>query len=81
MPYLEAPCTRCGGTRWIPATLPTAHAYTCQRCRAVLAGRPAADPLIAPEARERLSRTAFQRRSSGEQPRSSTQGGSHDPLS
>lgn len=41
----EAACTRCGGPRW---TLLVPTDYLCLRCRAVLAGRPAMDPLQQP---------------------------------
>ena len=46
MAYRSAICTRCGGERW-PDAVPEGP-YTCQRCRAVLAGRPADDPLGSP---------------------------------
>lgn len=54
----EVICTRCHGTRWAlvkPASSPD-PTYTCLRCRAVLAGRNVVDPLVTPEARERLAR-------------------------
>lgn len=41
----EAACTRCGGPRW---TLLVPTDYLCLRCRGVLAGRPAMDPLQQP---------------------------------
>jgi hypothetical protein len=72
--HAETTCTRCAGTRHVPVPyVELAHrdrarppmdllaaGYTCVRCRAVLAGRPAVDPLVTPESRER---TAAARRS------------------
>jgi hypothetical protein len=52
-------CSRCQGPRWTlvkPASAPDPLDYVCIRCRAVLAGRPAADPLPTPETLERLAR-------------------------
>ncbi len=40
---VQVRCVRCDGDRWIPAVVP--EPYTCQRCRAVLARKNAADPL------------------------------------
>jgi len=56
---VEVVCVRCHGTKWVPDPLipltpdgrvagppiPLALPYTCHRCRAVLAGRNALDPL------------------------------------
>ena len=56
---VEVVCVRCHGTKWVPDPLipltadgrragppiPLALPYTCHRCRAVLAGRNAVDPL------------------------------------
>jgi hypothetical protein len=56
---VEVTCARCQSTRWIPdpliptdargrvtaSPIPLAHPYTCVRCRAVLAGRNALDPV------------------------------------
>jgi DNA-directed RNA polymerase subunit RPC12/RpoP len=42
-------CTRCQGQRWVlvkPASAPDPTDYVCIRCRAVLAGRNASDPLV-----------------------------------
>ena len=57
---VEVVCVRCHGTKWVPDPLipltadgrvagppiPLALPYTCHRCRAVLAGRNAVDPLV-----------------------------------
>lgn len=46
MAYPSAVCQRCSQERWPdPGYM---EPYTCQRCRAVLAGRPADDPLGSP---------------------------------
>jgi DNA-directed RNA polymerase subunit RPC12/RpoP len=45
----EVVCTRCRGRRWVlvkPASAPDPTDYTCRRCRAVLAGTNASDPLV-----------------------------------
>jgi hypothetical protein len=45
---VEVVCVRCLGPRWIlvkPASAPDPAGYTCQRCRAALAGKNALDPL------------------------------------
>ena len=46
MAYPSVNCQRCKGERW-PYPTPEG-VYTCQRCRAVLAGRNADDPLGSP---------------------------------
>jgi len=60
MPHAETVCTRCQGTRYAPAAAVAPVGCLCLRCRAVLAGRSAVDPLVTPESRER---TAAARRS------------------
>ena len=56
----EVTCTRCGEPRW--PTRPT-DPYTCQRCREVLAGGNAVDPL--PTEAQRAARAAAQARLRG----------------
>ena len=44
----EVACSRCQGQRWTlvrPATAPDPTDYVCIRCKAVLAGRNASDPV------------------------------------
>jgi len=57
---VEVVCARCHGTKWVPDPLipltadgrvvgppiPLVLPYTCHRCRAVLAGRNAVDPIV-----------------------------------
>lgn len=53
-----ADCSRCGMRRWVlvtPARAPEPTDYSCQRCRAVLAGRNSVDPLMTDAQRERLA--------------------------
>jgi hypothetical protein len=44
----EVLCTRCSKPRWVlvAGEAPTPTDYTCQRCRAVMAGKNAVDPLV-----------------------------------
>jgi hypothetical protein len=72
----EVVCARCRGLRWapdpiIPLTpdgrvagppIPLVLPYTCHRCRAVLAGQRATDPLVSPERRAQLSAAGQVRR-------------------
>jgi len=41
----EVRCSRCSGARWIPGALAAGGLYACLRCRVVLAGQNATDPL------------------------------------
>jgi hypothetical protein len=57
---VEVVCARCHGTKWVPdpvlplttdgrvagPPIPLVLPYTCHRCRAVLAGRNAVDPIV-----------------------------------
>jgi hypothetical protein len=59
----DVTCRRCHGTRWVRVDV--LEPYTCQRCRRVLAGRPAIDPLGTPKQQEqgrRLAQTRAQQR-------------------
>jgi hypothetical protein len=53
----QVTCTRCGGQRWtlVPNGQPVLEEYTCTRCRAVLAGRNAADPMVSADRRAHLA--------------------------
>jgi hypothetical protein len=53
---VEADCARCDRTLWPAGPVP--EGWICHRCRAVLAGRNAVDPLVivTPERLERLAR-------------------------
>ena len=42
IPAVERICTRCGGHRWPVVSI---EPFVCHRCRAVLAGKNAEDPL------------------------------------
>ena len=70
---VEVVCVRCQGTKWVPDPLipltadgrvagppvPLVLPYTCHRCRAVLAGRNAVDPIVeAPTPAQVASRVA-----------------------
>ena len=55
----EVTCARCEGIRWVRVDIPIP--YTCQRCRRVLEGRPAADPLATEAQREAGKRLAKRR--------------------
>jgi len=57
----EVKCARCEGLRWVEVSVP--EPYTCQRCRRVLEGRPAQDPLVTEAQREAGKRLAKQRHS------------------
>ena len=64
----EMVCSRCESARWLPdpiipltpdgrivgPPIPLVLPYTCHRCRAVLAGQRATDPLVSPERRAQL---------------------------
>ena len=66
---VELVCSRCESARWLPdpiipltpdgriagPVIPLVLPYTCHRCRAVLAGQRAIDPLVSPERRAQLS--------------------------
>lgn len=73
---VEVVCVRCQRTKWVPDPLipltadgrragppiPLELPYTCHRCRAVLAGRNASDPLgKAPTEAQRAARLRFAR--------------------
>ncbi len=56
----EVRCARCRHPRWIllRGDAPVPDAYTCQRCRAVLAARNAVDPLQPPATEARRAAAA-----------------------
>ena len=61
----EVACARCRGRRWIlvkPASAPDPARYRCQRCRAALAGKNAADPLATDAQRAAGQRLARENR-------------------
>jgi hypothetical protein len=69
---IEEICDRCSGMRWVPDPLipltrdgrqagppiPLTLPFTCARCRAVLSGRNAADPLDTPTRAQQAARAA-----------------------
>lgn len=55
---IEATCTRCQGVRWPTRAGQDPAPFVCHRCRAVLAGRNAADPRDAPSEAQRAARVA-----------------------
>jgi len=73
---VEMVCSRCQGAQWLPdpiipltgdgrvagPPIPLELPYTCHRCRAVLAGQRATDPLVRPERRAQLSAAGQVRR-------------------
>lgn len=73
---VEVVCSRCQGARWLPdpiipltpdgrvagPLIPVVLPYTCHRCRAVLAGQRATDPLVSPERLAQLSAAGQVRR-------------------
>jgi len=78
----EVICARCRRLRWVPdpiipltpdarvagPPIPLVLPYTCQRCRAVLAGQRATDPLVSPERRAQLTEAARTRRNHHDRP-------------
>jgi hypothetical protein len=77
---VEVVCVRCHGTKWVPDPLipltadgrvagppiPLVRPYTCHRCRTVLAGRNAIDPLgKEPTEAQRVARQRFARARQG----------------